>query len=144
MENNLEELRKIFVKKPISLAFLFGSRIQGNVNKFSDYDIAILIEEDFYQKNNINPPIIFSLKMDLLDELFRFFKSENVDLIILNEAPIFLQYKIIRYSKLIFSPDLNSLYRFKAQVVSEFLDFSSIFNFYCKSLHKKYGVLYDG
>jgi len=144
MENNLEELRKVFVKKPISLAFLFGSRIQGNVNNFSDYDIAILIEENFYQKNNINPPTILNLKMDLLDELFRFFKSENVDLIILNEAPIFLQYKIIRYGKLIFSPDLSSLYRFKAQVVSEFLDFSSIFNFYCKSLNKKYGVLYDG
>lgn len=137
LENDFKELRKILIKKPVELAFLFGFRIQGNLTKFSDYDIAILISETYYQQNLNNFKTLFKLKLDFLEELFNFVHSEDVDLVILNEAPPHLKYKIIQRGQIIYYNNLNTYYRFKAKIILEFLDFSSVFNFYREALYKK-------
>ncbi len=142
LENNFKGLRKILIKKPIELVFLFGSQIQGKLIKFSDYDVAILINATYYQKNLNNFKILFKFKLDLLEELFNFFHSEDVDLVLLNEAPPPLKYKIIQRGQIIYYTNINIYYRFKAKVVLEFLDFSSVIEFYREALYKKLEVPY--
>ena len=132
-------LQKILKKAPIELGFLYGSRIQGNITKFSDYDLAVLINEKFYAQNNDSKTKL-EMKLNLLGELFEFFSSENVDLLILNEAPINLKYKVIQKGKLIYYNEINTYYQFKASVILEFLDFNPIFNFYQRILYKKVGI----
>ena len=104
-----EILKQYFKKHPeIEVAYIFGSVAQGKENPLSDIDIAIIINPQ-----QINEKMYrYGYKAEVLSDLIKLLKTNNVDLVILNEADIVLRHRVSYFSKLIYSKneknELNS------------------------------------
>ena len=83
----------------IMAAYLFGSHARGAQSLLSDVDVAVLLQEQSDQDN-------FHKRLTLLGELMGELRFDRVDLIILNESPPALTYRIIKEGILLFErPD---------------------------------------
>ncbi len=104
-----EILKQYFKKHPeIEVAYIFGSVAQGKENPLSDIDIAIIINPQ-----QINEKMYrYGYKAEVLSDLIKLLKTNNVDLVILNEADILLRHRVLYFGKLIYSKneknELNS------------------------------------
>jgi len=112
----LVKLEKFFFKyKNIKAVYLFGSYAMNKENKFSDLDIGILLA-DGYNKE---------IKLDILGELVNE-EFCNVDLSILNEVSLLLQFEIVKHNILIYkSLDFDSS-NYYSMIVRKYLDFEPL------------------
>lgn len=113
-----EKLRIIFKESQVVLAYLFGSRASGDVGPLSDYDFAVYFDETDKKK-------IFNLKFGLQDKITRCFKTDKVDIVILNlsESPE-LKYNIIKDGILIFKKEPFKVL-VEPKILNEYFDFRS-------------------
>jgi len=86
--------------KSITFAYLFGSCANSMEGPLSDIDLAIYVD---------NQLDLFSIRLRLLDELSRLLKDHPFDLIILNTAPLMLQYESIRQGIVLKGVEKNTL-----------------------------------
>ncbi|MBU4449879.1 MAG: nucleotidyltransferase domain-containing protein [Actinobacteria bacterium] len=108
------KIKKIFSdENDILLAYIFGSQLKGKTGPLSDYDFAVFLS----QKPS------FQFKYKLKNKLLSILDSKQVDLVILNDAPIELKYNIIATGKVIFQK--NSIVRteFEADTLSKYFDY---------------------
>ena len=105
--------------KSIGLFYLFGSQATGEVGPLSDYDFAVYFDE--FEKR-----LILEKKIGLIVELSNIMKTDNLDLVILNEeAPPELKYSIIRDGQLIFEREpFRTLV--EPKIMNEYFDFRTI------------------
>jgi len=96
----------------IKFAYLFGSYANSMEGPLSDIDLAVYVDKrlDF-----------FSIRLRLLDELSRLLKDHPFDLIILNTAPLTLQYEIIRQG-IVLKENKNRRVPFETAVLRRYLD----------------------
>lgn len=110
---------KVFQRFPISLVYLFGSQSQGRARKNSDVDLAVLFD------HSVSKDQRFDLTLRLAGEISDLLKSDNFDLVILNDdnaSPV-LKFEavyrgIVVYSRL----DFNQRFEFENRVRKEFHD----------------------
>lgn len=115
-------------KEEITIAFLFGSVVKRD--SFRDIDIAVYLRPDY-------PPAKYlDLRLDLQLKLQQTLKKE-VDLIILNQAPPLLRYKILKNGILIIEKDRTSYRDFFVRTINEYFDFFPVFNLYREKLHRR-------
>ena len=88
----------LYPRKEIVLTYLYGSLAKGTTNPRSDMDIAILLNENI--SDDAYP---YGYRAEILSDLMKVFQTNRIDLVILNEAPPFLRFQVIRYGVLIFS-----------------------------------------
>jgi len=100
----------------IELAYLFGSRAGGTEGPISDYDIAVL-----YSKPQ--PP---KLRFELEHELKTILMTDQVDLILLNYAPIELRYAIIATGAVIYEASVETRVEYEALTLSYYGDYLPI------------------
>lgn len=94
----LEKIKQLFLLYPeIKLVYFFGSRANKNAGPMSDYDFAL------YLHGIHNPRDIFLLKAELQAKLTLILKTDNIDVVSLNNTqnPA-LGYNIITTGKLIY------------------------------------------
>jgi len=103
----------------IIFAYLFGSYATGKVWAMSDIDIAVYVDP-----RKVND--LFKLKLRLLGMLNDAFKTDKIDLVILNEAPPVLKYEILVKGILIFTKDKEIHTEFYLRATKEFFDFQYI------------------
>ena len=125
MEKAIELLRR---EKRVKLAYLFGSAVSGEMGKLSDIDIGIYLDESLSSDKR------FKLQLELMGELAYALKTDRVDLIVMNDAPLLLNYNIIRYGKPIKS-ERQIKVRFEAKILSRYLDRK-----YCIGRHTSVGI----
>ncbi len=115
---NSTALRKIFSKfSQIKLAYLFGSRATGNYGPMSDYDFAFYLEEK-------DPMKRFNISIDIDTALSRFFKTNDIDIVILNDSEMpDLKFNIINEGKLIYKKEPYKVI-VEPKIISEYLDFN--------------------
>jgi uncharacterized protein len=81
-----EELRRYFAEHPelkvVSL-YLFGSHAEGRVHRESDIDLAVLLDWQRYPNRQER----FDARVRLGSELIHVLRHNEVDLVILNDAP---------------------------------------------------------
>ena len=77
-------------QKHVKLAYLFGSVAEGKEGKLSDVDLAVFLDE------SLSKPERFNLQLKLMSELTGIMKTDKVDLVIMNDAPLSLNYEIIK------------------------------------------------
>ncbi|MDF1558326.1 MAG: nucleotidyltransferase domain-containing protein, partial [ANME-2 cluster archaeon] len=70
----------------VYFAYLFGSVIRGDANELSDVDIAVMLDESLSKKD------MLYVELNLINELTRVLKSDKIDLVVLNDAPLLLKY----------------------------------------------------
>lgn len=118
-ENILEILPKAnyFLEnyQKVIFAYLFGSLARDKALPLSDIDIAIYLKEgaDFSQE-----------KMTILRNLIDILGTEEIDLVLLNIAPLTLKARIVGNKKILVDKDPFLRHSFESLVLREYFDFS--------------------
>ena len=116
LEQLEQKLREYFFEvEGVTLAYLFGSTVRGEANRLSDIDIAVLFDDTLLQKE------AFDLQLELIGELTGLLKTNNVDLVIINDSPLLLTYNIIREG-IILKSDEPVRVKFETKIMSRYLD----------------------
>lgn len=101
----------------VLLAYLFGSRVGGPVGPESDYDFAVLIEDE--QRFAV-------LRARLAHALAVALGTERVDVVVLNRAPIELAHAIIMQGRLVYQRDNLTRVEYEARVMGLYGDYLPI------------------
>ena len=114
----MEAVRKLLAEDSrIDYALVFGSSARGTAHAGSDLDIAVGLR---------SPQRLSALGLgDLISRLERA-SCRPVDLVVVNEAPPPLAYRIFRDGRLIVERNHHTLAEHKARAILEYLDFQPI------------------
>lgn len=127
---HIEELIENFKEdKDILALYVFGSYAKGNVKPLSDIDFAVVLNNTFpkekYSKKRIN----------LLNKAVEILKTEEIDLIILNQVSPFLGFQVIKGDRILFCRDNLKLVNMRVNILNKYFDFMPVINEYNKYLH---------
>jgi len=115
LERSTVALQQALARTPeVKLAYLFGSRVGGNIGPLSDYDVAVLLEEDEAAQDTA---------YRLAHELASVLGTARVDVVLLNKAPVELAYYIIAQGRLLFERDLATRVEYEAYILSRYGDY---------------------
>jgi uncharacterized protein len=104
-------------RSDLQFAYLFGSFAKGKITPLSDVDIAVYLSD---KKK------FLLRKIEILGELTNILKTDEIDLVLLNTAPLILKMKILENKKVISDKNPFLRYRFESLVMREYFDFSII------------------
>jgi len=94
----------------IIVAYVFGSTAREKDHAFSDIDVAVLLKEPSVDKTmKIHSALTKAL-------------GDKVETLLLNLAPPFLKYQVIKNGVRVLSKDENTRIEFEAKALSEGLD----------------------
>ena len=99
----------------IHFAYLFGSLAKGKTSPLSDVDIAVYLSEDADFIEN---------KMEILGKLMNLLQTDEIDLVILNTAPLMLRMKILENKKVIVDRDPFLRHNYESLTMRKYFDFS--------------------
>lgn len=77
-------------QKCVKFAYLFGSHASGQAGPLSDVDVAV------YLDRRVKP---WAYRLKLMEKLSKLLKRDDLDLVVLNQAPPLLGYEIIKFGK---------------------------------------------
>ena len=116
-ERTLAETRQGFARRPeVLVAYLFGSQARGRPTPISDVDFAVLLSETVPRESYLD------YRIALMQELTRIFRSDEVQVVILNQAPPLLAYKVIVEGKPLLCRDELARLRFRTDATRRYLD----------------------
>lgn len=110
----------------VCFAYLFGSVAQGTARPGSDVDIAVLTR----------PRGTLLDDARLQDELAAALGREDVDLLVLDDAPLWLRYRVVA-GEVVFSRDERARIAFREWTEKEFLDFRPYHDGYLKAIRNR-------
>ena len=102
------------VERCVIFAYLFGGMAAGRITPLSDVDIAVYIT---------NESDLSAYKLKLFDELTDVLGTAELDLIILNNAPLSLSGRIIQQKKVLVDKDPHLRYVYESLTLRKFFDF---------------------
>jgi uncharacterized protein len=112
-----KEVKEFLQKQDqVKLAYLFGSVAWQRAGKLSDVDLAIFLDESLDRKER------FSLKLRLLSVLEDILKTNQLDLVIMNDSPVSLNFEIIKANHPLFIRDRNLKVDLEHYIMSRYLD----------------------
>lgn len=109
-----DRLRTALERYPeVLVAYLFGSVARDRPGPLSDVDVAVLLAED---GGHTGRPL------DLLGDLAAAAGTDDIDLVVLNEAPNELAFRVIRDGRLLLCRDERTRVRHRVRTILEYLD----------------------
>ncbi len=103
-------------REDIHFAYLFGSFARGSTSPFSDLDIAVyLAGAELADK-----------RMEILGDLIDIFKTDEIDLVILNTAPLTLRMNILLSKRLLADNAPFVRHAYESMTIRSYFDFSKI------------------
>jgi predicted nucleotidyltransferase len=118
-------LSSFFATRPeVSLAYLFGSVAQGRMNKLSDIDIALLVDENKFKMLDTKEP--YGYKAAVLTDLMGLLHTNEIDLVLLHEASSLLANQVISRGKLLFCRDERIRIDFVVRTKHRYIDTKKI------------------
>jgi predicted nucleotidyltransferase len=102
-------------RKNIQFGYLFGSFAGKRLTPLSDVDIAVYLSEDADPAEE---------KLDILGNLMDCLQTDEVDLIILNKAPLSLKMKILESREVIVDNNPFLRHRYESLTMREYFDFA--------------------
>ncbi|MGQ9558072.1 MAG: type VII toxin-antitoxin system MntA family adenylyltransferase antitoxin [Desulfurispora sp.] len=99
--------------------YLFGSQATGKPTPLSDIDLAILLDQTVPQQN------YFNKKLALLTTATSLLQKEEIDLVILNQAPPSLTYRVLSKGHLLYENPRKIKQRigFQTRALNLYFDF---------------------
>lgn len=122
--NEIQEiLREYFEKRPeIEVAYVFGSTAQERTNTLSDVDLAIILGSQRVNEKSYR----YGYKAEILADLIKLLKTNNVDLVILDEVSPLLRQRVLYFGKLIYSKNEQKRIQFQTDTVNKYNDFRQL------------------
>jgi predicted nucleotidyltransferase len=99
----------------ILFAYLFGSFGRGNRLPLSDVDIAVYLKE---------PTVVQEKKMEILGALIDILRTDEIDLVVLNDAPLPLRMRILESKKVVVDHEPSHRHHYESLTMREYFDFS--------------------
>jgi predicted nucleotidyltransferase len=112
-----EAAERAFRATPVLFAYLFGSQVTGRTHAWSDVDAAVYLESTDGEHPSLD------LTLDLIGRFEMAARLGNVDLVVLNAAPLRLVGRIIQQRMVLYSRDEPARVRFESLKLREFFDF---------------------
>lgn len=103
----------------VRLTYVFGSQVEGNTGPLSDLDVAVLVTEAC-----LTDPT--TCRSRLAHEVRVRTDMNEVDLVLLNQAPIELAYHVIAGGKRVYETNRAARVEYEAYVLSRYGDFLPI------------------
>ena len=110
-------ISRISKDKEIVALFSFGSLARGDLKPLSDLDFGILVSPGLDRKQK------FDKHLELIGVFNDHFETDEVDLVLMNDAPVRFSHSIIKSGKLLFCSDSGVLKDFIEKTVKLYLDF---------------------
>jgi len=110
-------INRLSKDREIVAFFSFGSLIAGNLKPLSDLDFGILVSPAIDHKQR------FDKHLELIGLFNEQFETDEIDLVLMNDAPVRFSHNIIKSGKLIFCSDYDVLRDFIEKTVKVYLDF---------------------
>ena len=114
IHQKIDLLIDLFMEDPnIIFAYLFGGLVRGKRKPLSDIDLGI------YVKN------IKGLDyLSLFSKISQILCTDEIDLVVLNSAPISLAGRILKERKLLMDKDPFLRHQYESRILREFFDFT--------------------
>ena len=127
IHKQLDLLADLFMEDPnIIFAYLFGGMARDKRRILSDVDLGIYVR-------NIKRLDFLSL----FSEISRILGTDEIDLVVLNSAPISFAGRILRNRKILIDKDPFLRHQYESRILREFFDFSIKEK---EILHRRYGI----
>ena len=98
-------------------AYVFGSRAGGRARRNSDVDVAVYVDEARAHDG------IWGYQAELATALMVTLGTDDVDVVLLNRAPILLYHRVLRDGVRVLSRDLRATTTRAGQALSRYFDF---------------------
>lgn len=133
---NFNSIRRAVLKclkdrAEIQAAYIFGSVAGGRPHSDSDIDIAVLVSDKVMRHD------AFQYRLDLAGDLMNARGRDDVDLILLNQAPPLLAHRVLSKGKLVLERSASARVAFQVRAVNRYLDTQPIRNIYMTYLKKQ-------
>jgi predicted nucleotidyltransferase len=115
LESNREAVRTLLEGAGVKLAYVFGSAVRGNERGDSDLDIAILLGRSVPRER------YGEIRLHLLTELVGMTHVNDIDLVILNDAPPLLAHQVITTGRLILGARSEQV-GFEVEAIKRYID----------------------
>jgi uncharacterized protein len=124
-------LRSLLEQRPeILVGYLFGSVVCGRARPDSDVDIAVLVADEVMADDS------FRYRLNRISDLMSVLKRDDVDFVLLNEAPPLLAHRILRYGKLVFERSPSARVAFQVRTMNRYSDTQPMRHLYLSYLKK--------
>lgn len=99
----------------IEFAYLFGGLAKHGVQPLSDVDIAV----------HLDPAVdLVETKLELLDHIIDILQTDEIDLVILNKAPLSLKMQVLQNKRILVDKKPFVRHAFESLTMREYFDFS--------------------
>jgi len=96
MQGIVKKLESVFDRHDfVRVAYLFGSAAQGKAGPLSDVDVGVFMDKRL-DKKKMNRK-----KLMLVNEISDALNTDNFDLVVMNDAPLLLNYNIIKNGRVL-------------------------------------------
>jgi uncharacterized protein len=107
---------KVIEENPrVVFAYVFGSVARGTQTPLSDIDIAVYFSEGVDWASD---------KLELLGSLSDGLETDDLDLVVLNTAPLPLQARVLRDKQVLVDRNPHFRHAFESLIIRKYLDFS--------------------
>jgi predicted nucleotidyltransferase len=118
----------ILTRYPVVAAYLFGSVAQDQATPLSDVDIALVFSQEKYSSL-----MRLELELEIEDQVSRVCEIPNVEVRIINDAPLMIKGEVLTKGVLIFSKDEEARIEFETRTRMEYFDFIPVATFLTNS-----------
>jgi len=107
-----ERLRRLLSGAPgVLVAYLYGSHARGQPGPLSDVDVALLLDSDDDQR-----------RLELTAEIAHAVAPARADVVVLNDAPVALAYRVLRDGNVLVSCDDRARVEHRVRTIDRYLD----------------------
>jgi uncharacterized protein len=127
IDENIDRLTEVFLHDPnVVFAYLFGGLLKDKRSPLSDVDLALYVD----RTQHFDYVSMFGKIGDIL-------KTDEIDLVVLNHAPLSLSGRILKDRKILVDKDPFRRHRFESVILRESFDFAIKER---DILHRRYGI----
>lgn len=119
--------------KDVAAFYLFGSFVSGRPTPKSDIDFAVLLDK------SVGRDQFLTRKLQLMGDLSAVGGIDQFDLVILNEAPPGLGYRVVKDGRLLFLRDGSKaqFVEFKVGVLDRYFDYQPVQKVFSEGLSRR-------
>jgi predicted nucleotidyltransferase len=120
-------------KLGVSVVYIFGSKAVGRGSSLSDVDIGVVLKDSVLCKEARS---VYQSLFEIFSDLY---PKSKVDIVLLQAAPIPLQYAATKEGRLLFEVDPRTTVEYENRVVNEYLDFEPTLDYFDEIATTRYG-----